>query len=128
MLKRWWVPQSVGMSFVSCETDVRVGGAYRFVFRHPDFEQPMAFFGKYLDVTPHSRIVWTNEESADGALSSVTFEEKGGKTLVVLRDLYPSKAALDAAVASGATAGDMREQFDQLDALLAQISADRKKS
>ena len=72
------------------------GGTYRFVFRHPDVEQPMAFFGKYLDVTPHARIVWTNEESADGAVSTVTFEEKGGKTLVVLRDLYPSKEALDA--------------------------------
>lgn len=118
LLKRWWVPKSVGMSFVSCETDIRVGGTYRFVFRHPAFEQPMAFFGKYLEVKPHARIVWTNEESADGAVSTVTFEEKGGKTLIVLRDLYPSKETLDAAVASGATAGDMAEQFDQLQALL----------
>lgn len=125
LIQRWWAPKSIGLSFVSCEADVRTGGSYRFVFRHPAFPQPMAFFGKYLEVTPYSRIVWTNEESADGAVSTVTFEEQGGKTLVVLRDLYPSKEALDAAIASGSTMG-MDEMFAQLDELL--VTPDRTKS
>ena len=117
LLKRWWAPKSFGVSFLSCEADVRTGGTYRFVFSHPAFEQPMAFFGRYVEVTPHSRIVWTNEESADGAISTLTFEEKGGKTLLVLHELYPSKQALDDAIASGSTSG-AEEQFDQLDTLL----------
>ncbi len=117
LLKRWWVPESCGMAFVSCEADVRTGGMYRFVFSHAAFEQPMAFFGRYIDVAPGSRIVWTNEESADGAVSTVTFEEKGDKTLLVLHELYPSKQALDDAIASGSTSG-AGEQFEQLDTLL----------
>ena len=120
LLKRWWVPKSIGMSFVSCEADVRTGGTYRFVFSHPDFEQPMAFFGKYVEVTPYSRIVWTNEESADGALSTLTFEENGGKTLLVLHELYPSKQALDDALASGSPNG-AGEQYELLDEILATL-------
>jgi len=89
LLERWWTPKSLGITFVSCEADVRTGGTYRFVFSHADFEQPMAFFGRYLEVTPYSRIVWTNEESADGALTTVTFAEHGGMTLLVLHELYP---------------------------------------
>src|SRR5947199_10570989 len=84
LLKRWWTPKSFGISFISCEADVRTGGTYRFVFRHAASEQPMAFFGRYIEVTPPSRIVWTNEESADGPISTVTFEEQGDKTLLVL--------------------------------------------
>jgi uncharacterized protein YndB with AHSA1/START domain len=119
LLKRWWTPKSLGMSFVSCEADVRTGGTYRFVFSHPAFEQPMAFFGRYIEVTPHSRVVWTNEESADGPVTTVTFEEKGDTTLLVLRELYPSKEALDEAIASGSTAtSGASEQFEQLDELL----------
>jgi len=119
LLKRWWTPKSLGMSFVSCEADVRTGGTYRFVFSHPASEQPMAFFGRYIEVTPHSRIVWTNEESADGVVSTVTFEEKGDTTLLVLHELYPSKQALDEAIASGSTGtGGAGEQFEQLDELL----------
>ena len=119
LLKRWWTPPSFGISFVSCEADVRTGGAYRFVFSHPDFEQPMAFFGRYIEVTPHSRIVWTNEESEDGPVSTVTFEEKDGKTLLVLTELYPSKQALDDAIASGSSGtSGAPEQFELLDELL----------
>ncbi|CAM4022308.1 SRPBCC family protein [Corallococcus exiguus] len=117
LLKRWWAPKSFGISFISCEADVRVGGTYRFVFGHPASEQPMAFFGKYIEVTPHSRLAWTNEESAEGAVTTVTFEEEGGKTRVVVHDLYPSKEALDGAIASGSTCG-MVETFEQLDELL----------
>lgn len=118
LLKQWWAPRSFGISFVSCEADVRVGGTYRFVFTHPAAEQPMAFFGRYLEVLPHSRLVWTNEESGGaGAVTTVTFEEKGGKTLLVMHDLHPSKEALDEAIASGSTSG-LCETCDQLDELL----------
>jgi uncharacterized protein YndB with AHSA1/START domain len=120
LLKRWWVPKSIGMAFVSCEADVRPGGSYRFVFTHPASDKPMAFFGKYLEVVPPSRLVWTNEEGPEGGqITTVTFEEKAGKTLVVVHDLYPSKAALDEAIASGSASGVNEEMFAQLDELLA---------
>jgi uncharacterized protein YndB with AHSA1/START domain len=115
---RWWVPKSSGVSLLSFRMDIRTGGTYCLEFGHPSMQQPLAFFGTYIEVTPPSRLVWTNEESDDGAVTTVTFEEKDGKTLVVLHDLYPSKAALDAAMASGSTSG-FDEQFAQLDALLA---------
>ena len=119
LLQRWWTPKSFGISFVSCEADVRTGGTYRFVFSHPDAPQPMAFFGRYVEVTPHSRIVWTNEESPDGPLSTVTLEEKGDKTLLTLHELYSSKQTLDDAIASGSTGtSGAGEQFELLDALL----------
>jgi uncharacterized protein YndB with AHSA1/START domain len=121
LLKRWWAPKSFGVFFISCEAEVRAGGTYRFVFGHPASEQPMAFFGRYLEVTPQSRLVWTNEEAGDGgAVTTVTFEEQGGKTRVVVHDLYRSKAALDEAIASGSTGG-MCETCEQLDALLVEL-------
>jgi uncharacterized protein YndB with AHSA1/START domain len=120
LFKRWWVPKSMGMSLLSCEMDVRVGGKYRLVFAHEASES--AFFGSYLEVTPHSRLVWTNDEGGDGGpVTTVTFEERGGKTLLVLRELYPSKEALDAA---GTGAADMMsETFEQLDELLVALGA-----
>lgn len=119
LLQRWWTPKSMGITFVSCEADVRAGGTYKFVFSHPSFPEPMAFFGRYLEVTPPTRLVWTNEEGGEGgSVTTVTFEEKGGKTLLVVRDVYPSKQALDDAIASGSTAG-YDEQFGQLDELVA---------
>jgi uncharacterized protein YndB with AHSA1/START domain len=118
LFTRWWVPKSFGLTLLSCEMDIRVGGTYRLVFKHPASGQPMAFFGNYREVTPPSRLVWTNEEGGEeGAVTTVTFEERGGQTLVVLRDLYPSKEALDAAIASQSTSG-FGEQFTQLDELL----------
>ena len=121
LFQRWWVPKSAPVSLLSCEMDVRVGGRYRLVFSHPAAPEPMAFFGRYLEVTPHSRIVWTNEEGGEnGQVTTVTFEERGGQTLVVLSDLYPSKEALDAGI--GSTDG-MAETFDQLDELLATLGA-----
>lgn len=122
LMKRWWTPKSFGITFVSCEIDARTGGSYRFVFNHPDFKQPMAFFGKYLEVKPSSRIVWTNEESADGAVSTLTFEEKDGTTLLVLHELYPSKQALDEAIASGSSSG-APEQYEALDEVLATLAS-----
>lgn len=122
LIMRWWTPDSFGITFLSCETDVRTGGSYRYVFSHASSEQPMAFFGRYIDVEPPSRLVWTNEEEADGAVTTVTFEEKDGKTLVVVHDLYPSKEALDGAIASEST-GAWPEQFEQLDALLTSLGA-----
>src|SRR6476619_6750332 len=75
LLKRWWTPKSFGITFVSCEMDARTGGSYRFVFSHPSMEKPMAFFGRYIEVTPHSRMVWTNDEGAEGGqVTTLTFE------------------------------------------------------
>ena len=115
LLKLWWAPKSTGMSLLSCEAEVRAGGRYRFEFGH-EASEPMAFFGQYVEVIPHSRLVWTNEESADGAVTTVTFEEKGGRTLLTMHELYPSKEAVDASIAG--MEGGMPETFAQLDELL----------
>jgi uncharacterized protein YndB with AHSA1/START domain len=121
LFRQWWVPKSMGMSLLSCEMDVRVGGKYRLVFAD-EASESMAFFGTYLEVTPHSRLAWTNEEGGDdGPVTTVTFEEKGGKTLLVMRELYPSKEALDAAGTGAADA--MVETFAQLDELLVTLGA-----
>ena len=125
LLKRWWAPKSAGVSLLSCEADVRAGGRYRFEFGH-EGSKPMAFFGRYIEVTPHSRLVWTNDESDDGAVTTVTFEEKGGKTLLVMHDLYPSKEALDGVIAG--MEGGMRETFEQLDELLVTLGASAGRS
>jgi uncharacterized protein YndB with AHSA1/START domain len=118
LLMRWWTPKSFGISFLSCEIDARTGGSYRFQFSHPAMESPMAFFGKYIEVTPHSRLVWSNDEGGgESAVTTVTFEERNGATLVTMRDVYPSKEALDAAIASGSTSG-FSEAFEQLDDVL----------
>ncbi|MDO9587917.1 MAG: SRPBCC family protein [Brevundimonas sp.] len=122
LMMRWWAPKSFGISFLSCEIDARTGGSYRFVFGHPASEQPMAFFGRYIEVTPPSRLVWTNEEAEDGAVTTATFEEIDGRTRVVVHDLYPSKEALDDALASGST-GAWPEQFEALDDLLTTLGA-----
>jgi len=119
LFQRWWVPKSFGLDLLSCELDVRVGGTYRLVFRHPSAPEPMAFHGRYLDVTPPSRLVWTNEEAGgDGQVTTVTFEARGGQTHLVIHDLYPSKEALDEAMSSGSTNWN-DETFDQLDEFLA---------
>lgn len=118
LFQRWWVPKSFGLNLLSCDMDVRVGGQYRLVFRHDD--ATMAFFGTYLEVTPHSRLVWTNEEGESGkTITTVTFEEQDGQTLVVVHDLYPSKDALDSGSAEA-----MPEAFEQLDELLASLASD----
>jgi uncharacterized protein YndB with AHSA1/START domain len=117
LFKRWWVPKSMPLPLLSYEADIRTGGGYRLVF-DVDGTKTMAFFGKYIEVTPHSRIVWTNDESGeDGAVTTVTLEEKGDKTLLVLHELYRSKEVRDAALASGAYDG-MGETFGQLDEVL----------
>jgi uncharacterized protein YndB with AHSA1/START domain len=107
------------MSLLSCEADVRVGGTYRFVFGH-DASETMAFLGRYLEVTPPSRLVWTNEEGDGEAITTVTFDEKGGKTLLVLHELHPSKEAVDDAIGFGE---GLRETFEQLDELLVTLAA-----
>jgi uncharacterized protein YndB with AHSA1/START domain len=121
LFKQWWAPKSMGMYLRSCEMDVRVGGRYRLVFGH-DASNSAEFFGRYIDVTPHSRLVWTNDEAGDGGpVTTVTFEEEGGKTLLVVHELYPSKAALDAAGTGAAEV--MGETFEQLDELLVTLGA-----
>ncbi|MER8775595.1 SRPBCC family protein [Mesorhizobium sp. M0977] len=121
LFMRWWAPKSMGMFLRSCEMDVRVGGRYRLVFGH-DASNPDEFFGRYIEVTPHSRLVWTNDEGGDGGpITTVTFEEIGGKTLLVMHELYPSKEDLDAAGTGAADA--MGETFEQLDELLVTLGA-----
>jgi len=117
LFERWWVPRSMGMTLRSLEMDARTGGSYRL-----SFGDGVDFFGSYLEVTPHSRIVWTNEEGGEnGSVTTVTFEENEGKTLLVLSEVYPSKQALDAAGTGAADA--THETFGQLDDLLAQLLA-----
>jgi uncharacterized protein YndB with AHSA1/START domain len=121
LFRKWWVPRSLGMTLRSCELDVRTGGSYRLVFGD-DPANPMAFFGKYLEVVPDQRIVWTNEESGEpGSVTTVTFEERDGRTLLVMSELYPTKEALDAAGTGAQEA--LHETFGQLDVLLAEPSA-----
>jgi len=114
---RWWIPKSFGITLLSCEMDVRVGGQYRLVFPYED--STMEFFGTYLEVTPNSRLVWTNEEGDDSkTVTTVTFEENAGKTLVAIHDSYPSKEALE----TGST-NAMPEALDQLDDLLSSLES-----
>ncbi|TIS98809.1 MAG: ATPase [Mesorhizobium sp.] len=126
LFMRWWAPKSMGMFLRSCEMDVRTGGKYRLEFGQ-DASNSMAFFGKYIEATPYSRLVWTNDEGGDGGpITTVTFEEKGGKTLLVMHELYPSKEALDAAGTGAADA--MGETFEQLDELLVTLGAGVRQS
>jgi len=120
LLMRWWAPKSLGVPLLSCDMDVRTGGRYRLEFGQ-DAANSWAFFGKYVEVVPNVRLVWTNEEGEDGALTTVTFDEQGGKTLLVFRELYPSREALDEAFIG--MEGGTPEQFEQLDALLATLGA-----
>lgn len=117
LFRRWWVPTSYGLNLIGCEMDVRVGGKYRLAFLHEG--STMEFFGTYLEVTPHSRLVWTNDEGDDGqTVTTVTFQESEGKTLLVVHDRYPSKEAVD----TGST-GALPEVLDQLDELLASLGS-----
>ena len=116
IFQRWWIPKSAPLTLLSCDMDVRTGGSYRLVFSHPAAEEPFAFFGSYREVVPNERIVWTNEESDQGAVTTVTFEAQGDKTLVTFHERYPSTEALEEALAGSAEG--LPEQFAQLDALL----------
>ncbi len=123
LFTQWWVPKSTGLTLLSCELDVRTGGRYRLVFSHPAAPDPAEFFGRYLEVTPHSRIVWTNDEGDEsGPVTTVTFEDLGGTTRLVVHDLYPSKAVLDDAIATESVSWSP-ETFDQLDELIAALGA-----
>ena len=121
LFRKWWVPRSMGMTLRSCEMDVRTGGSYRLVFGE-EAANTFAFFGTYLDVVQDTRIVWTNEEAGDaGSITTVTLEERDGKTLLVMREVYPTKDALDEA---GTGAQDAtHETFAQLDELLLELAA-----
>jgi uncharacterized protein YndB with AHSA1/START domain len=119
LFKLWWAPKSNPVPLLSCEMDVRTGGGYRLAFGH-DEANSMAFFGKYLEVTPPSRMVWTNDEGG-GSVTTVTFEDVGGKTRLVMHERYPSKEALDESFVGMEDATP--EQFAQLDELLLSLGA-----
>lgn len=123
LFKRWWVPKSFPISLLSCDLDVRIGGGYRLQFGYEG--STMEFFGRYIEVEPNARLVWTNDEATgEGLVTTVTFDERGGKTLVTVHDLYPSKEALDDAVASGSTGiSAMPEALEQLEELLTELGA-----
>jgi len=126
LFSKWWIPKSVPMTLLSCELDVRVGGKYRLNFKHAGGE--MAFFGTYLEVTPNSRIVWTNEEGGPAApITTVTFEEQSGQTLVIVSELHPTKESLDEALAT-ALADGMNEQFNQLDEFVMTLQPGARKA
>ena len=119
LFRRWWMPKSVtGVSLVGCEMDVRTGGTYRLEFRAGD-SNTMAFHGRYLEVVPNERIVWTNDEGDEGAVTTVTFEDRGGTTLLTFHERYPSKEALEEAL-QGSAAG-LPEQLEQLHEILPSI-------
>jgi uncharacterized protein YndB with AHSA1/START domain len=121
LLKRWWAPKSFGVSLFECEQDLCVGGAYRFAFGR-DPETPEVFSGRYLEVDPPSRLVLTQlyERMAHvgDVVVTAAFEESQGRTCLILRQLFPSKEALEGALASGMERG-MRVTLDQLGALVA---------
>ena len=125
LFMRWWAPKSLGVPLLSCEMDVRTGGSYRVEFGQ-DESNKWAFFGKYVEVVPDSRLVWTNEEGEDLPLTTVTFEEQGSRTLLTFHELYPSKEALDQACAG--MEGGMVEQLDQLEELLVSLSVSQSGS
>lgn len=119
LFRRWWMPKSAsGVSLVSCEMDVQTGGKYRLEFSTGS--DTIAFYGKYLEVVPNERIVWTNDEGEDGAITAVTFEDQGGRTLLKFRESYPSREALEEAL-QGSAAG-LPEQLEQLEELLSDMA------
>ncbi|HEY7452018.1 MAG TPA: SRPBCC family protein [Candidatus Limnocylindria bacterium] len=119
LFMKWWVPKSTGITLLACEMDARTGGGYRLAFAN-GAEPPIEFFGRYIEVTPHTRLVWTNDEGEEGAITTVTFEDQGDQSLLVMHDRYPSKEALDAGSGS---LDAMPETFEQLDELLTQLGA-----
>ena len=126
LFRQWWVPRSLGVTLLSCDVDARVGGGYRLTF-DTGGDEPMAFYGRYLEVTPPTRLVWTNEEGDGGTVvTTATFEDDQGRTRLVVHDRYPSKEALDEAIASGATSWNS-ETFDQLDELLARLGTSTRR-
>ena len=118
LFRLWWAPKSMGAVLSACEIDARTGGGYRITFGGggPD---SATFFGRYLEVTPPSRLVWTNEESDDAPVTTVTFEAHGERTLLTLSELY--RSAEPPADAAAGMQTMMAEQFAQLDQLLASL-------
>ena len=119
LFRQWWVPKGAPMTLLSCDMDVRTGGKYRLEFGFGN--DSMAFYGKYLEVIPDQRIVWTNDEGEEGAVTTVTFEPQGSKTLLTFHEIYPTKEALEEAI-QGSAAG-LPQQLDQLEELLSSVSA-----
>jgi uncharacterized protein YndB with AHSA1/START domain len=112
LFQRWWVPNSVsGVSLMSCDMDVRTGGKYRLEFSVGGSDT-LAFYGKYLEVVPNERLIWTNDEGEEGAITTITVKDVDGKALLTFHEVYPSKGALDEALQGSALA--LPEQLEQL--------------
>src|SRR5262249_32142953 len=115
LLRRWWVPKSMGMNLLSCEVDARVGGKYRLVFEHKP--EPVAFFGTYTAVKPHPRLSWATGEDGEGASATpLRCAETRGTTLLRRREADARWEALHAA-GRGAQGG-MGETLSKLQGLL----------
>lgn len=119
LFQRWWVPKSFGLTLLSCEMDARMGGKYCLTFRHPESGEPLPFHGTYVAVSAPCLLSWSNDEEGGAAqITTVKFAESAGGTSVTMQERYPSKDALDEAIATG-TVCSMDEPFAQLDELLA---------
>lgn len=120
LVRRWWAPRSLGVSVVSVEIDVRVGGKYRHVLRH-DGGGDVGFSGEYLDIVPPRRLVYTQiyEPMAEAGevVVTVSLDERDGRTHLVLHERWPSKGALDGALATNMERG-FSETMDQLEQLV----------
>ena len=120
-VKRWWGRLGDGYSVPVCEIDLRPGGAWRFVNRHPRGE--VAFYGEYREITPPSRLVFTEIfEGFPDSISVVTaeFTDEGGKTRFTATVRYPSRDVRDIVLESGMERG-AGLSYDRLEDLVAEL-------
>jgi uncharacterized protein YndB with AHSA1/START domain len=118
---QWWGRLGDGYSVPVCEIDLRLGGAWRFVNRHPNGEA--AFHGEYREITPPSRLVFTEIfEDFPDVVSVVTadFVEEGGKTRLTATVWYPSREVRDMVLGTGMAQG-AGISYDRLEELLATL-------
>jgi uncharacterized protein YndB with AHSA1/START domain len=119
-LPRWMLGPK-GWTMPVCEVELRVGGAWHFVWRRSDGTE-MAMRGVYQEIVPPERLVCTESWGGEWpeTLNTLVLSEEGGKTTITNRVLYPSREARDAALKTGMQEG-MSESFDRLAEYLAQL-------
>ena len=120
-IRRWWGCLGEGYSVPVCEVDLRVGGTWRFVNRHPQGEA--GFHGVYKEITPPERLVFTEIydpfPDAESVVTS-TFIDENGKTRLTVVASYPSSEVRDAVVASGMAKG-AATSYDRLEDLVLEL-------